>query len=78
LCCFAGFDSQHLFRDIRDIRDTNILFPQRLFAAFEDEKIGERLLVLRKKCIFVTEYRTIALEMHMQTWGKKASAEVPV
>jgi hypothetical protein len=43
LCCFAGFDSQHLFRDIRDIRDTNILFPQRLFAAFEDEKVGERV-----------------------------------
>jgi hypothetical protein len=46
LCCFAGFDSQHLFRDIRDIRDirdTNILFPQRLFAAFEDEKVGEKM-----------------------------------
>lgn len=27
--------------------------PSETFSAFEDEKIGERLLVLRKKCIFV-------------------------
>jgi hypothetical protein len=31
------------FCDIRDIRDTNILCPQRLFLAFEDEKVGEKM-----------------------------------
>ena len=51
------------FRDIRDIRDMNILCPQRLFAAFEDEKVGERLLVLRKKCIFVKPKQQIGVPL---------------
>jgi hypothetical protein len=50
-------------RDIRDIRDTNILFPQRLFAAFEDEKVGERVCVLRKKCIFVKPEQQIGVPL---------------
>ncbi len=51
----ACFDCLHFFFDIRDIRDTNILYPQRLFTAFRDEKVWDKVLILRKKCIFVTD-----------------------
>ena len=52
---------KNFFRDKCDKCDTDFLCPRRFFSTFKDEKMGGRLSVLRKKCIFVTKYGRIVV-----------------